>query len=139
MAKKNKDVETESFAEGLKRFCTKGGYCQPVRLNKKIRGMLLIMIEEYRLRIIPTIDEDDEKKLDEFLSAMKWMEDKITGEKSVFVTIRMNKKIAYYLFNLVCDTRYNHFASEDEKTFNSARQWITNQWNKYYAQSNLIK
>lgn len=139
MAKRNNDIKTESFADGLKRFNTKGGYCRPARLNKKTKAMLLALIEEYKYTVIPNIDDNSYECLDEFLSAMKWMEDKIKKEKSVFITIRMSKKIALHLLNFVIDNKYNHFAVEDEKTFENATQWVTNQWNKYYAQSQLIK
>ncbi len=127
-------MKTESIAEGLMRRDTKGGYVAAVRLNKRMKEILLEMINDTRSRTSTTFEEDDEIGLGNCLNAMQWLENKITGNKNT--RIRFNIIIAHEIWSWTLDREFH--PNSNEKDFHSALQWITNQWNKKYSLTTLM-
>ncbi len=127
--------EEWSFAEGLKRFNTKGALIVPVRLNKRMKEILLQMIEEDLSKTSIRFEDDvDDERLGRFLSAMTWMIDKLTGRKAQY---RFDAVIAYQIWAWSTDNKYHHLSGE--KDFEKAMQWVCKQWNSKFAQSRLME
>ncbi len=131
-------LEKGSFAEGIALFNTKGAYVKPVRMNKRIKEILLIMIEEDKNKtstMFPEDEDSSEHGLHIFLSAMQWITNKITNKN--LVNVKFSRRIAYEIFCWTADKKYHHLS--DDKDFSNAMQWLTNHWSRKYAQSELMK
>ncbi len=129
----NKD--TQSFADGLKDFFSVGSLVTPIRLNNRMKSILLEMIEESRSKTSTLFEDDDEYGLNLYLSALQYISNKI--DKSSLTKIKLNKLIAGRMCFWVHDHRYYHLAGQ--KDFEDAMQWVTNLWNKHYSKSELFK
>lgn len=128
----NKKDDGKKFAEGLKDFFTKGSLVRPVRLNKKSKQVLLDMIEE---DMSSSVFYQDEDRFDQFMQSMSYLKSKLGIKSSV--KVRLNVSIAAFLCFWVSDNAYHSLSGTPE--FNDAMQYVTNLWNRKYAQSKLTK
>ena len=122
-------MNNTGLAEALMRRDLKGGYVVPVRLNKRMKQILLEMIKEEREETSYRFSEDDEIGLGHFLSTMQWLEAKLTGKAKI--KIRFNVIIAERLWNFTLGKEFHPLSGSDD--FNLALQWVTNQWNTKYS------
>jgi flavodoxin len=137
MRNKNKEkgflgLEKGSFAEGLAMFNTKGSIVSPVRLNKRMKEIIFILINESKSDTTVKF-EDQEDRLDDFLEAMKWLENQITSDK--LFKIRLSKRIGWIITMWMTDQKYHYLS--DEPDFDKATQWIANKINSKYSLSEL--
>lgn len=127
--------ETYSLSEGLKVFFERGSQVRKVRLNKRMKEILLILIEEDLENTCVYFDKDQEESYNEFMAAMYWMKKQIT-KKGDF-NIRLNKRIGVRVMSFL--HRHRHHYLSNEVDFDKAMQWMLNKINKHYSQGELSK
>jgi hypothetical protein len=127
-------IKPDSFAEGLKKFFTRSSIVEPVRLNKRMKEIIFLLIEEDLENSVILFSEES-GRYDSFMNSMNWLKQKITGDKTH--NIIFNKKIGAFLYFWVCDKKYHYLS--DDKNFDKAMQWILNKINKKWSIINLFQ
>ena len=102
-------IKKDSFADGIRMMNTKGALVVPVRLNKRMKEILLILIEEDKSNS-EIIFEDCEDCYNRFMNATTWLFNQLNkNEKNI--KIRFTKDIARTLHFWLCDKKYHHLFS----------------------------
>lgn len=129
----DKDIKPDSFAEGLRLFFTRGSIVKPVRLNERMKEIILLLIREELENSIILYPEEC-GRYDSFMSSMTWLKERISGIK--VHKISFTKEIATFLYFWVCDKEFHYLS--DDKDFDKAMQWILNHINKKWSVSELV-
>lgn len=87
------------FAEGLKDFFTVGAYVKPIRLNKRMKEILFLMIEDSLENTSINFKEDEESAYNSFMDSMTWLTQELSREK--IHKINLNKKIALVILHWI--------------------------------------
>jgi hypothetical protein len=126
------NMKPDLFSEGLKKFFTKGSIVEPVRLNKRMKEIILLLIEEDLENSIILYPEED-YRYNRFMKSMDWLKQRVTGIKNNKQTF--NIKIGATLYYWMCNKDFHYLS--DDKDFDKAMQWILNHINKKWSVSEL--
>jgi len=129
-------LDKGSFAEGLAYFFTKGAGYKPVRINKRMKEILLIMINESLENTSIMFAPDDDFGYERFMRSMEWIEQEVTKTFRI-EKIGLDKSIGLVVKYWIHDNRYHELAGDPD--FDKACQWLTNKINKKYSDNDLVK
>lgn len=121
----------KSFADGLRAFNTKAALYEKVRLNKKIRVILLELIAEEKER---TCDLHEDK-FEITMQSLTFLENCLTKKNKKTVP---NKQIGNWLYIWVGDKKY-HYLNEHGIFFEQSLQFIINKITLKYSLVELVK
>jgi hypothetical protein len=126
--------EYGTFADGLRMLFTKGSLVTQVRLNKRMKEIILLLIKEDMENSIILFPVED-SQYDDFMSAMIWLKEKITGVIEHKLTF--NRTIGRVLYFWVNDKKYHYLS--DDTDFDNSLQWILNHISKKWSVSELVQ
>jgi hypothetical protein len=127
------NIKANSFVDGLKDFFTKGSLVNPVRLNKRMKEIIILLIEEDLENTVILFPEEDSSRYENFMCSMTWLKQKISGNNEH--NISFNKKIGATLYFWINSKKYHYLSGDDN--FEKGLQWILNHINKKWSISEL--
>lgn len=118
------------FADGLKEFFSRGAKEEPVRLNKRMKEILLILITD---TLESTYDMCEEEH-DRIMEALTWVKGLV---KESDLSIKLSSRIGWTLCCWMHDNRYHPLSAE--KDFDKALTWISNKLHKKYSHAEMVQ
>lgn len=120
-----------TIGEGLMKLTLPGSLVNPVRMNARIKSVLLEVIGEDMERTVLLSDTEFVR----VMPVLYWLNAKLTGATGM--KQRLTKNMARTLHFWVQDHKNHHLSGLP--SFQSGMQWITNQWNKKWSVFQILE